>query len=176
MSSTASNGRETASGGVEASAPAAEPVEPVVRPLRMVERARWSDVHGASIVCYDAFLRFFDRIESELFHQVGFPASVLRRDHGIRLVRRRVEGDFVRPIHMDEEVELFAYVPGIGRSSIEVGFFARRLGAQEIAAESHYVVVTVDEEHFRPARLPDAFRVALGGYEMDRDSALAAIG
>ena len=149
---------------------------PASRPFRMVERARWSDVHGASIVCYDAFLRFFDRIESELFHQVGFPASELRRKHGIRLVRRRVEGDFVRPIHMDEDVELFAYVPGIGRTSIDVGFFARRLGAREIAAESRYVVVTVDQDDLRPVRLPEAFRAALAQYGMDRDAALAAIG
>lgn len=153
--------------GVDGAAPA---------PLRMVERARWSDVHASSIVCYDAFLRFFDRIESELFFQIGFPTSVLRRRFGVTLVRRRVEGDFLRPIRMDEEVELFAYVAAIGGSSVDVGFIARRLGSAEIAAESRYVVVTVDLEHHRPARLPEEFRAGLERFRMDRDAALAAIG
>lgn len=146
-------------GGVEA--PAATTA---VAPFRITERARWSDVDAAGIVCYGAYLRFFELAETELFRAAGIPTPLLTDRHGLWLVRRRVECDFYQPVRLDEEIEIRASVPAIGRTSLELAFVARRVSEGDVAAESRYVLVAVDRDHFRPVPIPDAVRAALAPF------------
>jgi len=132
--------------------------------FRVTERARWSDVDAAGIVCYGAYLRFFELAETELFRAAGIPTPVLADRHGLWLVRRRVECDFHQPVRLDAELEIHAFVPAIGRTSLELGFVARRMAEGDVAARSRYVLVAVDRETFRPVPIPDAVREALAAY------------
>lgn len=138
--------------------------------FRVTERARWSDVDEAGIVCYGAYLRFFELAETELFRAAGIPTPVLADRHGLWLVRRRVECDFHQPVRLDEELEIHAFVPAIGRSSLELGFVARRMAEGDVAARSRYVLVAVDRETFRPVPIPDEVRVALARFGTDAGS------
>lgn len=126
--------------------------------FRVVERARWSDVDAAGIVCYGAYLRFFEVAETELFRAVGLPLATVSQDHGLWLVRRRVECDFFRPVFLDDEVEVFAQVTAVGRTSLELGFFVRRMGESNFAAQSRYVLVAVERERLVPVPLPAGLR------------------
>lgn len=137
--------------------------------FRVTERARWSDVDAAGIVCYGAYLRFFELAETELFRAAGIPTPLLTERHGLWLVRRRVECDFYQPVRLDEEIEIRASVPAIGRTSLELGFVARRVTEGDVAAESRYVLVAVDRDHFRPVPIPDAVREALAPFVVRRE-------
>ncbi len=41
------------------------------RPYTIEEYVRWSDVDFAGIICYGAYLRFFEIAETELFRAAG---------------------------------------------------------------------------------------------------------
>ena len=140
-----------------------------VASFRVTERARWSDVDAAGIVCYGAYLRFFELAETELFRAAGIPTPVLADRHGLWLVRRRVECDFHQPVRLDAELEIHAFVPAIGRTSLELGFVARRVAEGDVAARSRYVLVAVDRERFRPVPIPDEVRVALAAFAIVRE-------
>lgn len=145
-------------------------------PFRIVDRARWSDVDAAGIVCYGAYLRFFELAETELFRASGMTVADIQQHFGLWLVRRRVECDFYRSILLDEEVEVLAHVVAIGRTSIQLAFLARRLGEREIAVEARYIVVAVDHQELRPIPVPEPVRTALGPWVMDREAVRLLIG
>ncbi|HEX7049546.1 MAG TPA: thioesterase family protein [Longimicrobiales bacterium] len=153
-----------------------QPADAAAAPFRVLERARWSDVDAAGIVCYGAYLRFFEVAETELFRSFGLPIGTLQQQHRLWLVRRRVECDFFRPILLDEEVEVFAYITAVGRTSLGVGFLARRLGERELAAESRYALVAVDAERLTPVPLPEMARELLVAARLDRTAVLGALG
>lgn len=144
-------------------------------PFRLVDRARWSDVDAAGIVCYGAYLRFFELAETELFRATGLTVASIQQDYGLWLVRRRVECDFHRSILLDEEVEIFAHAVNIGRTSLELAFIVRRLGELEVAVEARYVLVAVDHQELRPIPVPEPVRDALGPWLMSRETAREAL-
>lgn len=127
-------------------------------PFRISERARWSDVDAAGIVCYGAYLRFFELAETEFFRSIGMPATRLRDEFGIWLVRRRVECDFYQPVLLDEELEVSVLVERVGRTSITLGFLARKSLEGTHAAESRYALVAVDSRELTPIALPSELR------------------
>lgn len=153
-----------------------EPPAPAAAPFRVADRARWSDVDAAGIVCYGAYLRFFELAETELFRSLGLPVATIPERHGLWLVRRRVECDFFRPVFLDEEIEVFAYVARIGRTSLELVFLSRRVGEGELAAESRYALVAVDRERLTPVALSAELRDALAPARLEKAEALTAIG
>jgi YbgC/YbaW family acyl-CoA thioester hydrolase len=139
-----------------------------------VDRARWSDVDAAGIVCYGAYLRFFELAETELFRASGLTVARLQEQFALWLVRRRVECDFYRSIRLDEEVEVFAHAVAIGRTSLELAFAVRRLGDRELAVEARYILVAVDHEGLRPVPVPGAVREALAPWVLGRAAAPVA--
>lgn len=144
--------------------PAAAPT-----PFRITERARWSDVDAAGIVCYGAYLRFFELAETELFRAGGLTVARLQQEYRLWLVRRRVECDFHHPILLDEEVEIFASVLKLGRTSLELAFQVRRLGDDAPAAAARYVLVAVGHELLRPVPVPDAVREMLARWRVEEE-------
>jgi acyl-CoA thioester hydrolase len=122
------------------------------------ERVRWSDVDAAGIVCYGSFLRFFEVGEGELFRAAGLPHAAVDAE-GVWLVRRRVECDFLRPVRLDDELEVHTRVDELGGSSLALAFEIRRGG--ETAVTGRYVLVSVDRGEMRPVPLPPRIRVAL---------------
>ena len=130
------------------------------------ERVRWSDVDAAGIMCYGSFLRFFEVAESELFRAAGLPHTALQ-DAGLWLVRRRVECDFLRPVRLDDVLEIRAWVEAMGGTSLSLAFEARVVDETEPAARSRYALVAVDRAELRPLRLPEHIREALRPYQED---------
>src|SRR5690606_36932280 len=61
---------------------------PDAAPFRIVDRVRWSDVDAAGIVCYGAYLRFFELAETELFRASGLTVAYIQEHFGLWLVRR----------------------------------------------------------------------------------------
>ena len=70
---------------------------------------------------------------------------------------------YARPLSYPEPVEIGLAVEKLGRSSVRyrLGVFAK--GADEAAAEGHFVHVYVGRESRRPVELPEAWRRRLEG-------------
>jgi acyl-CoA thioester hydrolase len=69
---------------------------------------------------------------------------------------------YARPLAYPEPVEVGIAVEHVGRSSVRyrIGVFAK--GAEEAAAEGHFVHVYVGRETRRPVEIPAAWREKLG--------------
>lgn len=137
-------------------------------PFSIRDRVRWSDVDAAGIICYGAFLRFFELAETELFRAAGFPPAAL--SDKLWLVRRRVECDFHSPVRLDEELDVGACVAAVRTTSIQIGFVAVRASDAVLVAESRYILVGVDRAGLRPTPLPPDLRAGLAAYRCDRTS------
>jgi acyl-CoA thioester hydrolase len=122
---------------------------------------RWSDVDAAGIVCFARYLRFFELGETELFRRAGLPVQVLRDQHGVWLVRRRVECEFLRPLRLDGEIDIAARVTHLGCSSLRLRFEATDPTTGALCAEGGYVCVSVDRESLEPIPIPHGIRAAL---------------
>lgn len=144
-------------------------------PFRVRERVRWSDVDAAGIVCYAAYLRFFELAETELFRELGLTTVGMLDEYGIWLVRRRVECEFHQPARLDDELDINAFVAATGRTSLELHFAIQRAGEREIAVEARYLLVAVDRASLRPVVVPAAIRRALERAEVDATSTLESI-
>ena len=81
------------------------------------EFVRWSDVDKAGIICYGAYVRFFEIAETELFRSVGYPYSKLFDHFDLWLINT----GYQYPVEDDLSLYMEAG-PAIGPRSDQTGF------------------------------------------------------
>ena len=91
-------------------------------PFVVREYIRWSDVDPMGIIRYDAYTRFYELAESELWRAIGVPHSAFMSRFGITLPRRVMHMDFVSAPVLDERLEVRTYVSQVGTTSLTLNF------------------------------------------------------
>jgi acyl-CoA thioester hydrolase len=91
-------------------------------PFLVHEHVRWSDVDPARIIRYDAYTRFFELGESELFRSLGVPYTMIFTRFEISLPRRAMHMEFVSPPLLDERLEVATYISNVGTTSMTINF------------------------------------------------------
>jgi acyl-CoA thioester hydrolase len=132
--------------------------------FRVRERVRWSDVDVSTWIRWDAYTRFVELAETELFRAAGFPYATLWQTLDIWLPRVRFQVDLRSPARMDEELETEIGVARIGRSSIELEFKLRC--ADELRAEGSLTIVALGRKDGKPIAVPDRLKHALDAYRV----------
>ena len=66
------------------------------------EYVRWSDVDFAGLICYGAYLRFFEFAETELFRAAGLAYGEVFERFDIWLPRVQLHCDFHSPALLDD--------------------------------------------------------------------------
>jgi acyl-CoA thioester hydrolase len=119
---------------------------------------RWMDNDVYGHVNNVVYYSYFDTVVNEYLIRAG----VLDVEHGetIGLVVE-TQCNYFAPLVFPERVEAGLRVARLGGSSVryEIGLFKE--GADEPAAQGHFVHVYVDRAARRPLGLPDALRKAL---------------
>lgn len=92
------------------------------QPFVVRDFVRWGDVDPAGIIRWDAYTRFYELAESELFRSLGIPYSAIFRRFGIGLPRRVLHMEFVSPPILDECLEVQAYFSAVGTTSLTLNF------------------------------------------------------
>jgi len=134
--------------------------------FRVREYVRWGDIDQAGIICYGAYVRFFEIAETEFFRAVGFPYSKLFTRFDFWLPRVQLHFEFRRPALLDDLLEVEIWVGRIGKTSLRLEFCVRKVEG-EITAEGHEVVVAIDRKHFQPVPVPVELVAALEPYRAD---------
>lgn len=142
----------------ELAAGAAEPLPPV----RVEDRVRWSDVDAAGIICYGAYLRFYELAETELFRAAGEPYHEVFDRYDVWLPRVHIESDFFRPAFLDDLLAVCVGVERIGRTSLELGFRVERDGGE--IARARFVMVAVRRSDLSKTPLPPRLAERLGAF------------
>ena len=137
--------------------------------FRSREFVRWSDVDKAGIICYGAYVRFFEIAETEMFRSIGYPYSRLFDTFDIWLPRKQLHFEFHAPALLDDLLEIEAWVGRIGRTSLRLDFATYRVrdGERVMTADGHVVMVATDREKLRPVPVPEELVERLRRYVVE---------
>jgi len=135
-------------------------------PFRFAYRTRvgFDETDAQGIVYYGRYMPYFDRARVEYLRHLdllgapaGAPEFVMRAQHV----------EYLAPARFDDELEVFARVRRIGRTSIIWSFQAVNVASAEHLVSSEQTLVYVDEESRRPVRVSDRLRAAVSSFERE---------
>jgi len=147
-------------------------------PFSMHERVRWGDCDPMGIIRYDAYTRFFELGESEMFRSLGIGYASFADDYGITLPRRVMHMEYPSPPRLDDRLELVLYISEVGGSSLRLNLDCWAEDGS-LRMEGYLVLVCVQDgpgrgEALRVRRWPPAFLTAIDPYRMRVEDARAA--
>ena len=148
----------------------------VAKPHIIEEYVRWSDVDLAGILCYGAYLRFFEIAETELFRAAGLPYHDIFDLYDVWFPRAAMHSEFHRPARLDDRLRVAAYVSRVGTKSMTLNFDVLRDDPVSVGASGYQVLVCVDRTALRPRPLPQQVVTALGPYTLTPDIARSLLG
>ena len=122
-------------------------------PFVVREYVRWGDVDIVGIIRYDAYLRFYQLAESELFRAAGLGYHETLERFGVTLPRKVMHAEFVSPPTLEEELEVRTWVDRVGTTSMRLNFDIYGLGGAR-RAFGHLVVVCVDARTLQKRPIP----------------------
>ena len=140
------------------------------------EYVRWSDVDVAGIICYGAYLRFFEIAETELFRTAGLAYRDVFDRYDVWFPRAVIHSEFYRPARLDDRLRVAAYVGRVGTKSLTLNFDVLRDDPTELGAAGYQVLVCVERAGLKPRALPPAVVEALAPYTLTLDAARARLG
>lgn len=123
---------------------------------------RWSDVDAAGIICYGAYLRFYEIAETELFRAAGEPYHEVFDRYDVWLPRVHIESDFLRPAFLDDRLRVRAFVERIGTTSLHLAFRVERAG--EEIGRARFVMVCVNRSDLAKTALPRRLAARLAAF------------
>jgi len=144
-------------------------------PHRYVARVYYQDTDAGGVAYHASYLRFAERARTEALRDLGVAHAELTALHNMAFVVRRVEVDYAAPARLDDCLLVLTRVTGLRPASVVLQQdFYREAGGREAGVANRPLVVArvwlacVQADSFRPARIPQRWRAALG--------ALAAMG
>jgi len=146
------------------------------RPYTIDEYVRWSDVDFAGIICYGAYLRFFEIAETELFRAAGLAFHDVFDRYDVWFPRAAIHSEFYRPARLDDRLRVAAYVGRVGTKSLTLNFDVLRDDPAGLGAAGYQVLVCVERASLTPRPLPPTVVTALAPYTLTLEVARAQLG
>lgn len=140
------------------------------------EYVRWSDVDFAGIICYGAYLRFFEIAETELFRAAGLAYGQVFDRYDIWFPRAAIHSEFYRPARLDDRLRVAAYVGRVGTKSMTLNFDVVRDDPMGLGAAGWQVLVCVGRKDLKPRPLPAEVVRALAPHTLSPEAARAFLG
>jgi acyl-CoA thioester hydrolase len=134
----------------------------VPAPFKFSARTRvgFSDTDAQGVVYYGRYNPYFDIARVEYLRALG----LLNRSGG-EFVMRANDVEYFAPARFDDELEIYARVSRIGRTSVTFEFAAYRLPDDALMVTAHQTVVHVDPSERTPVPVPEDYRAAIIGFE-----------
>jgi len=132
-------------------------------PFKFSARTRvgFSDTDAQGIVYYGRYNPYFDLARVEYLRMLG----LLHRREGGEFVMRANDVEYFAPAVFDDEIEVFARISRVGRTSVTFEFAAHREPDDVLMVTAHQTLVYVDPEERRAHPVPRAFRDVVVGFE-----------
>ncbi len=132
-------------------------------PFKLSARTRvgFSDTDAQGIVYYGRYNPYFDLARVEYHRMLG-----LLHQHGPGdFVMRANDVEYFAPAVFDDEIEIFARVARVGRTSVTFEFAAYRMADDVLMVTAHQTLVYVDLAERRACPVPDDYRARVVGFE-----------
>jgi YbgC/YbaW family acyl-CoA thioester hydrolase len=144
-------------------------------PFLVYDHVRWGDVDPARIIRYDAYTRFFELGEGELFRSLGVPYTTIFTRYRISLPRRVMHMEFVSPPLLDERLEVATYISEVGTTSLTLNFdIYGDAGVMRMHGLLVLVCTALAPDDMRKRPWPEDFIALLEPYRMTVDEARRA--
>ena len=127
-------------------------------PFVIQERVRWGDIDLAGIIRYDAYIRFFEMGEGEIFREAGLAIGNLADRLGVWLPRKVLHAEFETPAVLDEQLSVLTSFSRIGNTSLTINFDVMDAEQKVRRAFGHEVLVCVGGREMVPRPLPPEIR------------------
>ena len=134
-------------------------------PFKFSARTRvgFSDTDAQGIVYYGRYNPYFDLARVEYLRSIG----QLHREAEGDFVMRANDVEYFAPARFDDELEIYARVSRIGRTSITYQFAAYKLPEEMLLVTAHQTLVYVDLEERKALLVPDDYRAKVVELEGD---------
>ncbi|HET7584425.1 MAG TPA: thioesterase family protein [Gemmatimonadaceae bacterium] len=146
----------------------------MARPFVVNEYVRWGDIDLAGIICYGAYIRFFEIAEEEIFRAAGLPMKQMFDRYDLWLPRKVMHAEFFAPAVLDERLEVVTYFSRIGTTSLTINFDVFGPERTPLHAAAHEVVVCVSRAEMRKKPLPPDVVRAIEPFTMTSEAARSA--
>ena len=123
----------------------------------------FSDTDAQGIVYYGRYNPSFDLARVEYHRLLG----LLRSRGPGDFVMRANDVEYFAPAVFDDEIEIFARVVRVGRTSVTFEFAAYRVPDDALMVTAHQTVVYVDLAQRKAHPVPDSFRGPVAAFEGD---------
>jgi acyl-CoA thioester hydrolase len=132
-------------------------------PFKFSARTRvgFSDTDAQGIVYYGRYNPYFDLARVEYLRALG----QLARETGGDFVMRANDVEYFAPARFDDELEIFARVSRIGRTSVTFEFAAYRLPDDVLMVTAHQTLVYVDLAERKAVEVPQDYRAVVAAFE-----------
>jgi YbgC/YbaW family acyl-CoA thioester hydrolase len=141
------------------------------QPFVISEYVRWGDIDLAGIICYGAYIRFYELAETEIFRACGLPFREMFERYDIWMPRKVMHTEFYTPAHLDDHLRVVTYFSHIGRTSLTINFDVMGAVGEPLHAAAYQVLVCVSRSTFAKTVLPAKVAAALERYCMDSSTA-----
>jgi len=132
-------------------------------PFKISARTRvgFSDTDAQGIVYYGRYNPYFDLARVE-YHRM---LELLRRHGPGDFVMRANDVEYFAPAVFDDEIEVFARVARVGRTSVTFEFAAYRVPDDVLMVTAHQTLVYVDLAERRACPVPAEYRARVLEFE-----------
>lgn len=132
-------------------------------PFKFSARTRvgFSDTDAQGIVYYGRYNPFFDLARVEYLRSLGLLHAKRFGD----FVMRANDVEYFAPAVFDDEIEIFARVGRIGRTSVTFAFAAYRLIDDVLMVTAHQTLVYIDLAERKACPVPDDYRELVLAFE-----------
>jgi acyl-CoA thioester hydrolase len=144
------------------------------RPFVISEYVRWGDIDLAGIICYGAYIRFYELAETEIFRAAGLPFREMFERFDMWLPRKVMHTEFHKPALLDDRLKVVTYFSQIGRTSLTINFDVLNAAEGTLLASAYQVLVCVGRSDLKKRELPPEIVQALEPYTMPCEEARRA--
>jgi acyl-CoA thioester hydrolase len=133
-------------------------------------RVYYEDTDAGGVVFYANYLRFMERARTEWLRSLGFDQARLLREQGVLFAVRSVQVDYLRPVRLDDRLDVTAMICQRGRASLVFAQTVERLReheAPELLCRGEVKIACLDARSFRPVSVPENILKALSDPEVE---------
>jgi len=134
-------------------------------PFKFSARTRvgFSDTDAQGIVYYGRYNPYFDLARVEYLRAIGQLHRAAEGD----FVMRANDVEYFAPARFDDELEIYARVSRIGRTSITFQFAAYKIPEDTLLVTAHQTLVYVDLQERKALLVPNDYRAKVVELEGD---------
>ena len=133
-------------------------------PFKFSARTRvgFSDTDAQGVVYYGRYNPYFDLARVEYHRMLGLHP---REEHAGDFVMRANDVEYFAPARFDDELEIYARVSRIGKTSVTFEFAAYKIPEDMLLVTAHQTLVHIDLDERKATPVPDAYRATIASLE-----------